>query len=79
MNQNFVRKAQHKGSAAWFFESSVLTDWNARGSFLWIHGKRMLFQSPTGACTDELLILKRGRGKVRFCMLLFYEFIQGVS
>ncbi|KAN0126421.1 hypothetical protein V8E52_000061 [Russula decolorans] len=38
-NQNFVSKARHKGSAAWFFESSALTEWKAKGSLLWIHGK----------------------------------------
>ena len=42
-NQNFVRKARHKGTAAWFFESRVLTEWNAKGSLLWIHGKRRRF------------------------------------
>jgi hypothetical protein len=39
-NQNLVRKAQHEGTAAWFFESSALTEWKAKGSLLWIHGKR---------------------------------------
>ena len=39
-NQNFVRKARHKGTAAWFFESSVLTGWKGKESLLWIHGKR---------------------------------------
>jgi hypothetical protein len=63
MNQNFVRKARHKGTAAWFFESSILTDWNARGSFLWIHGKRMLFQSLKGAWTNKMVDLKAGAGK----------------
>src|SRR5216684_3132217 len=40
-NQNFVRRARHKGTAAWFFESIALTEWKSRGSLLWIHGKRM--------------------------------------
>jgi len=38
-NHNFVRKARHKGTAAWFFESNTLTEWKKRGSLLWIHGK----------------------------------------
>ena len=46
-NYNFVRKARHDGTAAWFFESRALTEWKARGSFLWIHGKRMYFERPT--------------------------------
>jgi hypothetical protein len=38
----------------------------------------MLFESSNGACTNKLLISKRGRGKVRFCMSSFYEFVQGI-
>ena len=45
-NQNFVRKARHKGTAAWFFASSALTEWKAKGSLLWIHGKRTCFKPP---------------------------------
>jgi hypothetical protein len=45
-NQNFVRKAQHKGTAAWFFESSALAEWKAKGSLLWIYGKRTSFKTP---------------------------------
>jgi hypothetical protein len=45
-NQNFVRKARHAGTAAWFFESSALTKWKAKGSLLWIHGKRTSFKPP---------------------------------
>ena len=43
-NQNFVSKARHRGTAAWFFESSALTEWKANGSLLWIHGKRTSFE-----------------------------------
>jgi len=43
-NHNFVREARHGGTAAWFFESRSLTEWKARGSLLWIHGKRMYFE-----------------------------------
>ena len=42
-NHNFVWKARHRGTAAWFFESNTFTEWKARGSLLWIHGKRMFF------------------------------------
>jgi hypothetical protein len=45
-NQNFVRKARHKDTSAWFFESSVLAEWKAKGSLLWIHGKRSSFNPP---------------------------------
>ena len=46
-NQNFVQKARHTGTAAWFFESSALTEWKAKGSLLWIHGKRTSFKLLT--------------------------------
>ena len=39
-NHDFVWKAHHDGTAAWFFESDVLTSWKSAGSLLWIHGKR---------------------------------------
>ena len=45
-NQNFVRKARHAGTAAWFFESSALAEWKSKGSLLWIHGKRTSFRVP---------------------------------
>ena len=48
-NQNFVSKARHGGTAAWFLESSVLTGWKAKGSLLWIHGKRTSFELPMSA------------------------------
>ena len=48
-NQKFVGKARQKGTAAWFFESNKLTEWKAKGSLLWIHGKRMYFEYSTSA------------------------------
>src|SRR5712672_4715236 len=45
-NQSFVRKSRHTGTAAWFFESSAIAEWKAKGSLLWIHGKRTSFKSP---------------------------------
>ena len=42
MNHDFVWKAHHSGTASWFFESDALMEWKKRGSFLWIHGKRMI-------------------------------------
>jgi hypothetical protein len=45
-NQNFVQKARHSGTSEWFFESSALTEWKAKGSLLWIHGKRTSFKPP---------------------------------
>jgi hypothetical protein len=41
-NHHIVWKGHHKGTAKWFFESSILADWKSIGSLLWIHGKRTL-------------------------------------
>ncbi|KAH9032101.1 hypothetical protein EDB84DRAFT_150754 [Lactarius hengduanensis] len=38
-NHNIVRKAQHKGTAVWFFQCSIFVEWKSTGSLLWIHGK----------------------------------------
>ena len=48
-NHIFVSKARHSGTAAWFFGSDALTEWKAKGSFLWIHGKRMFSEPPASA------------------------------
>ncbi|KAH8988125.1 hypothetical protein EDB86DRAFT_2056685 [Lactarius hatsudake] len=41
-NHNIARKAQHKGTAVWFFRGSIFIEWKSTGSLLWIHGKRAL-------------------------------------
>ncbi len=46
-NHVFVSDARHDGTAAWFFKSERLKEWNARGSLLWIHGKRMFYEQLT--------------------------------
>ncbi|KAH9029584.1 ankyrin repeat-containing domain protein [Lactarius pseudohatsudake] len=38
-NHNIARKAQHKGTAVWFFQGSIFIEWKSTGSLLWIHGK----------------------------------------
>ncbi|KAN0139315.1 hypothetical protein V8E53_002816 [Lactarius tabidus] len=38
-NHNIARKAQHKGTAVWFFQGSIFIEWKPTGSLLWIHGK----------------------------------------
>ncbi|KAH9034375.1 hypothetical protein EDB83DRAFT_1781084 [Lactarius deliciosus] len=38
-NHNIARKAQHKGTAVWFFQGSIFIKWKSTGSLLWIHGK----------------------------------------
>ncbi|KAH9018461.1 hypothetical protein EDB84DRAFT_1231526, partial [Lactarius hengduanensis] len=38
-NHNIARKAQHKGTAVWFFQGSIFIEWRSTGSLLWIHGK----------------------------------------
>jgi archaellum component FlaC len=48
-SHNFVRKARHSETAVWFFDNSALKEWKAKGSLLWIHGKRMYIESPTSA------------------------------
>ncbi|KAI9438093.1 hypothetical protein H4582DRAFT_1852831 [Lactarius indigo] len=38
-NHNIAQKAQHKGTAVWFFQGSIFIKWKSTGSLLWIHGK----------------------------------------
>jgi len=39
-NYNIGCKTHRDGTATWFFRRSVFAEWNAKGSLLWIHGKR---------------------------------------
>lgn len=39
-NYNIAADAYHVGTSQWFFRGSIFKDWQAVGSFLWIHGNR---------------------------------------
>ena len=66
-NHDFVWKAHHSGTSAWFFESKALAEWKASGSFLWIHGKRRSSLLLACACINGFLIVQPGQGKAHFC------------
>jgi hypothetical protein len=42
-NHNIARGSHHKGTATWFFRSSIFENWKSAPSLLWMHGKRKLF------------------------------------
>ncbi|KAH9059079.1 hypothetical protein EDB87DRAFT_827858 [Lactarius vividus] len=44
-NQNLACTIQHEGTATWFFQGSLFTEWKSKSttSLLWIHGKRTRF------------------------------------
>ena len=39
-NYNIAREIHQDGTATWFCEGGIFTEWNAKGFLLWIHGKR---------------------------------------
>ena len=39
-NHNIACGTRHKGTADWFFQGSILREWESTGSLLWVHGKR---------------------------------------
>ena len=41
-NHNIACKAHHNGTAQWFFQGSIFTQWKSASNFLWVHGKRAL-------------------------------------
>ena len=48
INHNTASKAQHQGTATWFFEGDISKEWKSKSSIaplLWIHGKRAPFCS----------------------------------
>ena len=46
MNHNIACKGHYKGTAAWFFQDDVFSQWKSSPSLLWIHGKRTFLSSP---------------------------------
>ena len=38
-NYNTACKFHQDGTAMWFFQTNTFTEWNAKGSLLWIYGK----------------------------------------
>ena len=42
INHNIACKAHHNGTAQWFFQGSMFSQWKSTDSLLWIHGKRPL-------------------------------------
>ena len=69
-NHDFVWKAHHTGTSAWFFESEVLTEWKSSGSLLWIHGKRRSPQLRVRACINGFIV-QLGRARVHFCVYCY--------
>ena len=53
-NQNIAYDAQHEGTAKWFFEGNISTEWKTKPttSLLWIHGKR----TPLSFVSSQILI-----------------------
>ena len=39
-NHVVLCRAQHQGTANWFFGGSLFEEWKSAGSLFWIHGKR---------------------------------------
>ena len=46
-NHNIACDAHHNGTAQWFFQGNIFNQWKSTGSFLWIHGKRVLLLTIT--------------------------------
>jgi branched-subunit amino acid aminotransferase/4-amino-4-deoxychorismate lyase len=54
-NHNIACDTHHKKTANWFFQGSIFREWKAKGSFLWIHGKRTLYLTSYRIPFDEIL------------------------
>jgi len=42
-NYNIARKAYHDGTATWFIQGTTFSEWEMKGSLLWVYGLRMCF------------------------------------
>jgi len=76
-NHNTAQKAQHKGTAVWFFQGSIFVEWKSTGSLLWIHGKRVFLSAlvtPTPSDTPPVFVAGSGKSIIWFvvpCLLHF--------
>jgi len=63
-NHNIATKAHHDGTAQWFFQGDVFTEWKSAGSFLWVHGKRVFLFVLKIAMSDLIIsIVQRALGR----------------
>src|SRR6266702_5034144 len=40
-NYNIACEAYQTGTGLWFLQGGMFSEWNAKGTLLWIHGKRV--------------------------------------
>jgi hypothetical protein len=52
-NHNIAQRAQHHGTAVWFFEGGIFIEWKSNGSLLWIHGKRAFLSALFGLGSSD--------------------------
>ena len=52
---NLAHEVCYHGTAMWFIQGAAFLEWMARGSLLWIHGKRQIIPTKLG----PLLIVSR--------------------
>ena len=81
-NYNIASEIHQDGTATWFFKGSVFAEWNAKGSLLWINGKRMFLSDISIATILIPLALCSGLRKKYsdVCPVSLYsiEFIHGL-
>ena len=68
-NHHIACKSRHHGSAAWFIEGDMFSEWKASedpSSSLWIHGKRSLIPTFNAFTETECLVFVAGAGKSVF-------------
>ena len=80
-NLNIARKAQHQGTATWFFEGNISTEWKFKSTapLLWIHGIRAAFV----LFYPQILILRTiiaGSGKsVLWSVVIYHVHPRGLT
>jgi hypothetical protein len=62
-NHNIAHRAQHEGTAMWFFECEIYKKWKSNPSLLWVHGKRTFLSFAILHPIDSFLSFLAGSGK----------------
>ncbi|KAH9024217.1 hypothetical protein EDB85DRAFT_1829089, partial [Lactarius pseudohatsudake] len=59
-NHNIACDIHHRGTAEWFFQGSLFSEWKFAGSLLWIYGKLLTLSSSSTIIQDIVKLREAG-------------------
>ena len=65
-NHKTACDAQHERTSAWLFKDNIFTEWELKGSLLWIHGKRMSLRGGVSLYLTTSFVAGSGKSVLWF-------------